>query len=262
MKISRTEKQKENIELERFVSFAPGLLDGARSGRALIVTDDQRNSFAHVQRFLERELQNRLTKGRHKKADDGRIAEAVQRFNNKELSLAETLASLKISRATFYRYLNAKPDAPANSGTDDKTIVFSKLAEGFAGKISSTDLKHLRDGLETVENYVKATKIRRDNLREGRKVLEQQIKTDENTRERIKKVRARNALTAVRTRPKDAAARGGETGGRARAKKLTSEERKVIARSAAESRWDLADGQEMKPSKTAGVRAGGRKKSI
>lgn len=178
MRLNRKEKEIENKALDEFLAFAPAAVENADINQPLTLVSGERELFRVVYNFLERELRFRAEKGRHKKAKDDQIDDNIRLFKNNEKTLKDVLRDLKISRATFYRYLAASEDNSAEAEEkpvakkNKEILIFSTLAEGYKGRISAKQLDQLKQGIKIVEGNRAAAKKRAESLKIARSKLE------------------------------------------------------------------------------------------
>lgn len=247
MKLSKEAKREENENLKRFVRSANAIVREAENSKSVgNLTADERALFGIAFGYLDRELDNRAQKGRRQKADAPEIRDNILLFKEGRKTLEEVLQALKISRATFYRYLEKAEKSEAEETekrealrtAKDKIEIFRRIADTEKKiRLKATEIENLKNGLQIIKAAQSAWQNRQKAAAVGRDELSRVLAGDSEAKERINKSRRKNLLRIVKTRTKEDERTGGRRGGAARAGKLSARERSRIAKSGAEARW-------------------------
>lgn len=240
MKISRKEKQTELKSLGEFKKIATEIR--FVGNKISWLKADWQKVLSDVHQFLERELTNRLEKGRKKKQTGETRMQKLQEYQNGKLSLADVMKELNISRATFFRYLDeaGQPDKEIERENQLAKIkndieVFQLLIRGQTN-FSSKQIEQFEQGKMIVFQHLETAVKRRKNLSEGREKFNEKFETDPDFKAHMTKIRSQSAKNMCEIKTTDERRAAGRTGGIARKDKLDSTQRSEIATKASRSR--------------------------
>lgn len=241
MKLKRKEQQEERNKLKDFMNFADDLFE--LSGGKFSFDDEQREVLPYVARFLERELCNRLEKGRKKKSDEDERSEILQLYKDGEKTMAEVMSFLKISKATFFRYLKEDEQELQKKLEKYKKIAGIKKMAAVFWRLSRNEQNFtpeeeqmLVNGIEIIKEHLGAAESRSRASQEWREKLSDKLETDQNFKKELTKVRKENAKKLNDNITFEQRSLGGQRGGAERAERLSPLEKKAIAIKANQSR--------------------------